>query len=152
MSCIYLYLADLDADPAVVERNSKRLQVEQSKTAKNQDVVVIKQLLSVTFEARLQQLLKLSDGKNRVQKTLQEWPIIGREIYVRNFNHLRDHCIIKFCITLEQFSYYYKLKLPEHSDMKLTKLCSLLFSLFYSLKRKYPEHHQGERYQSQSLV
>ena len=42
---IYLYLADLDADPAVVERNIKRLQVEQSKTAKNQDVDVIKQLL-----------------------------------------------------------------------------------------------------------
>lgn len=81
---IYLYLADLDADPAVVERNIKRLQVEQSKSAKNQDVDVIKQLLSVTFEARLQQRLKLSDGKNRVQKTLQEWPVIGREIYVRN--------------------------------------------------------------------
>ena len=68
----YLYLADLDADPAVVERNIKRLQVEQSKTAKNQDVDIIKQLLLVTFETHLQQWLKLSDGKNRVQKTLQE--------------------------------------------------------------------------------
>lgn len=66
----YLYLADLDADPAVVERNIKRLKVEQSKTTKNQDVDVIKQLLSVTFEACLQQLLELSDGKNRVKKTL----------------------------------------------------------------------------------
>ena len=59
------------------KRNIKRLQVEQSKTAKNQDVDIIKQLLLVTFEARLQQWLKLSDGKNCVQKTLQEWPIIG---------------------------------------------------------------------------
>ena len=50
----YLYLADLDADPVVIERNIKRLQVEQSKQAKNQDVDVIKQLLLVTFEARLQ--------------------------------------------------------------------------------------------------
>lgn len=66
----YLYLANLDADPAVVERNIKRLQVEQSKTTKNQDVDVIKQLLSVTFEARLWQLLELSDGKNRVKKNI----------------------------------------------------------------------------------
>ena len=55
--------------------------------------------------------LKLSDGKNRVQKTLQEWPIIGKEIYVSNVNHLHDHCVIKFCITLEQFPHWYKLEL-----------------------------------------
>ena len=67
---LILYLADLDADPAVVKRNIKRLQEDQSKTAKNHDVDVIKQLLSVTFEVRLQQQLKLSDGKNPVQKTL----------------------------------------------------------------------------------
>lgn len=97
----YLCLADLDADPAVVERNIKRLQVEQSKTTKNQDV----------DEARLQQLLELLDGKNRVKNTLQDWPIIGNEIYVSNFNHLHDHCAIKFCRTLEQFPYWYKLEL-----------------------------------------
>lgn len=107
----YLCLTDLDADPAVVERNIKRLQVEQSKTTKNQDVDVIKQLLSVTFEARLQQLLELLDGKNRVKNTLQDWPIIGNEIYVSNFNHLHDHCAIKFCRTVEQFPYWYKLEL-----------------------------------------
>lgn len=67
----------VDADPAVVERNIKRLQVEQSKTTKNQDVDVMEQLLSVTFEACLQQLLELSDGKNRVKNTLEDWPIIG---------------------------------------------------------------------------
>lgn len=97
----YLCLADLDADPAVVERNIKRLQVEQSKTTKNQDV----------DEARLQQLLELLDGKNRVKNTLQDWPIIGNEIYVSNFNDLHDHCAIKFCRTLEQFPYWYKLEL-----------------------------------------
>lgn len=97
----YLCLADLDADPAVVERNIKRLQVEQSKTTKNQDV----------DEARLQQLLELLDGENRVKNTLQDWPIIGNEIYVSNFNHLHDHCAIKFCRTLEQFPYWYKLEL-----------------------------------------
>ena len=67
----------VDADPAVVERNIKRLQVEQSKTTKNQDVDVMEQLLSVIFEACLQQLLELSDGKNRVKNTLEDWPIIG---------------------------------------------------------------------------
>lgn len=107
----YSCLADLDADPAAVERNIKRLQVEQSKTTKNQNVDVMKKLLLVTFETHLQQLLELSDGKNRVKNTLEDWPIIGNEIYVSNFNHLHDHCAIKFCRTLEQFSHWYKLEL-----------------------------------------
>ena len=55
--------------------------------------------------------MKLSDGNNSIQKTLQDWPIIGKEIYVSNVNHLHDHCVIKFCITLEQFPYWYKLEL-----------------------------------------
>jgi len=62
-------LADLDADPAIVDRNIKRLQVEQTKTTKNQDVDVMKELLSLTFETRLQQLPELLDAKNRVKNT-----------------------------------------------------------------------------------
>ena len=92
-TCVfYLYLADLHADPAVVERNIKRLQVDQSKTAKNEAVDVVEQFLSVTFEAHLQQRLKRPDGKNHVQTKMQEWPIIGKEIYASNFNHLHDQC------------------------------------------------------------
>ena len=57
--------------------------------------------MSVTFEARLQQLLDLSDGKNCVKKkTLQDRPIIGNEIYVSNVNQLHGLCPIKVCITL----------------------------------------------------
>jgi len=50
-------------------------------------------------------------GKIMSKKTLQDWPIIGNEIYVSNFNHLHDDRAIKFCITLEQFPYWYKLEL-----------------------------------------
>ena len=95
----YLYFADIDADPALVERNIKKLQVEQRKTTKHQDVAVLKQLLSATFEARLQQLLQLLDGKNRVSKALQDWPIIGQEIYVSNVYYMSGSVVSAYTIT-----------------------------------------------------
>lgn len=71
----------MDSDPAAVERNIKRLQEEQRKS-KNQDMAVIKNLLSATFEKRSQELLQVSDGKTRVSNALKEWHIIDKEIYV----------------------------------------------------------------------
>ena len=46
-----IYLEDLDSDPAVMERNIKRLKDEQSKS-RGQDAGVLQNLLSVTFSAR----------------------------------------------------------------------------------------------------
>ena len=72
---------NLDSDPAVMERNIKRLQMEESKN-KNQDVNVIQHLMSVTLETRYHQLVEVSDGKNRVCKALRDWPVLGKEIHV----------------------------------------------------------------------
>lgn len=55
-----IYLEDLDSDPAVMERNIKRLKDEQSKS-RGQDAGVLQNLLSVTFSARHQQLVAVSD-------------------------------------------------------------------------------------------
>ena len=49
---------NLDSDPAVMERNIKRLQMEESKN------------------------VEVSDGKNRVCKALRDWPVLGKEIHV----------------------------------------------------------------------
>lgn len=80
-----IYLEDLDSDPAVMERNIKRLKDEQSKS-RGQDGGVLQNLLSVTFSARHQQLVAVSDGKSRVSKFLKDWPILGQEIYVCSCN------------------------------------------------------------------
>ena len=86
-----IYLEDLDSDPAVMERNIKRLKDEQSKS-RGQDAGVLQNLLSVTFSARHQQLVAVSDGKSRVSKFLKDWPILGQEIYVCSCNIISVLC------------------------------------------------------------
>lgn len=73
---------NIDSDPAAMERNLKRLEEEQSKLSKNQDLAVIKQLLEITFDTRHDKLQEISDGKTRVSQALRDWPILGKEIHV----------------------------------------------------------------------
>lgn len=53
-----IYLEDLDSDPAVMERNIKKLKDEQSKS-RGQDAGVLQNLLSVIFGTRHQQLVEV---------------------------------------------------------------------------------------------
>ena len=75
-SLLYLFRR-LGSDPAVMERNIKRLKDEQSKS-RGQDAGVLQNLLSVTFSARHQQLVAVSDGKKSCFQVLERlahpWP------------------------------------------------------------------------------